>query len=50
MKKERFDRLIESLQEVRDHVAGKRFAGRTNQIEVCRDVVDALPQDLGKAR
>jgi putative transcriptional regulator len=34
MKKQRFERLIESLGEVRAHVAGGRFSGRLRKIEV----------------
>lgn len=34
MKKERFDRLVESLGEVRSHVATGRFAGRLSKVEV----------------
>jgi putative transcriptional regulator len=42
MKKERFDRLVKSLEEVRAHVATGRFAGRTNRIEVGADDIRAL--------
>jgi putative transcriptional regulator len=34
MKKSRFDRLVASLGEVRDHVATGRFTGRTSKVEV----------------
>jgi putative transcriptional regulator len=34
MKRERFDRLVESLGEVRRHVAIGRFGGRISEVEV----------------
>ncbi|SRR5712691_5134497 len=34
MKKHRFDRLVASLGEVRDHVATGRFTGRISEVEI----------------
>ena len=34
MKKDRFDRLVDSLGDVRSHVATGRFAGRISKVEV----------------
>jgi putative transcriptional regulator len=42
MKKERFDRLVESLGEVRSHVATGRFAGRLSTVEVKADDIKTL--------
>jgi putative transcriptional regulator len=42
MRKERFDRLLGSLEEVRAHVSGGRFAGRISEIAVGADEVRAV--------
>jgi putative transcriptional regulator len=42
MKKERFDRLVKSLEEVRAHVTTGRFAGRINRIEIGADDIRTL--------
>lgn len=47
MRKQRFDRLLGSLEEVRRHVAGGRFAGRISEIEVGPDEVRAVRQRSG---
>lgn len=47
MKKERFDRLVESLGEVREHVATGRFAGRIREIEVDAGTIRAVRERSG---
>jgi putative transcriptional regulator len=42
MKKERFARLVRSLEEVRSHVATGRFAGRTSNIAIGPDDIRQL--------
>jgi putative transcriptional regulator len=42
VKKERFNRLVESLGEVRSHVSGGRFAGRLSKVEVKADDIKTL--------
>ena len=47
MKKQRFDRLVKSLDEVRTHVATGRFAGRISKVDAdgngLRKVMNACP-------
>jgi hypothetical protein len=50
MKKERFERLVQSLGEVRDHVATGRFAGRMSEVEVAADAIRAVRERLGVTR
>lgn len=38
MKKTRFEELVASLGEVRDHVAGRRFAGRITEAFSAQDI------------
>jgi len=47
MKKQRFDRLVESLGEVRTHVATGRFSGRISQIEIGADAIRAVRERSG---
>jgi putative transcriptional regulator len=47
MKKKRFDRLIESLEEVREHVAGGRFAGRIHNVTVEAEDIRAVRKRSG---
>jgi putative transcriptional regulator len=47
MKKKRFDRLIESLAEVREHVAGGRFAGRIHDVTVEAEDIRAVRKRSG---
>src|SRR6266700_1696976 len=47
MKKERFDRLVSSLEEVRDHVATGRFAGRITRVEIGGGEVRAVRERSG---
>jgi putative transcriptional regulator len=47
MKKQRFDRLVESLHEVRAHMAGARFGGRILDVEVGADDVRAVRERSG---
>jgi putative transcriptional regulator len=47
MKKERFDRLVESLGEVRSHIATGRFAGRISKVDVGADDVRAVRERSG---
>jgi putative transcriptional regulator len=42
MKKDRFNRLLQSLDEVRTHVATGRLAGRISKVEVDADDVRTL--------
>jgi putative transcriptional regulator len=42
MRKDRFDRLVQSLGEVRTHVATGRFAGRISKVEVDADDIRTL--------
>lgn len=47
MKKQRFDRLIESLSEVRTHVATGCFPGRVRKIAVGADDIRAVRERSG---
>jgi putative transcriptional regulator len=47
MKSKRFDRLVESLEDVRAHVAGGRFAGRMTTIEIGADDIRAVRERSG---
>jgi putative transcriptional regulator len=47
MKKSRFDRLVASLGEVRDHVATGRFTGRTSEVEVGASDIRAVRERSG---
>jgi putative transcriptional regulator len=47
MKKKRFDRLIDSLEEVRSHVTGSRFAGRITEVAVDADDIRAVRKRSG---
>ena len=47
MKSKRFERLVESLDEVRTHVATGRFAGRISKIEVAAGDIRAVRQRSG---
>ena len=47
MKKDRFDRLMESLGEVRTHVTTGRFAGRISKIKVTPDDIRAVRERSG---
>ncbi len=47
MKKQRFDRLVASLHDVRSHVAKGRFAGRISEIALEADDIRALRQRSG---
>ena len=47
MKKNQFDRLVDSLDEVRSHVATGRFAGRINKVDVTADDVRAVRERSG---
>lgn len=47
MKRQRFDRLIESLGEVREHATGGRFAGRVREVEVGAADVRAVRERSG---
>ena len=47
MKKKSFDRLVESLDEVRAHVATGRFAGRISRIEVGASDIRAVRERSG---
>jgi hypothetical protein len=40
MKSKRFERLVESLDEVRARVSSGRFAGRINKIEIAAEAPD----------
>jgi hypothetical protein len=50
MRKERFDRLVESLDEVRTHVATGRFAGRISNMVASADDVRAVRMHPAPAR
>lgn len=47
MKKQRFGRLLESLGEVRTHVAAGRFSGRISRIEIKADDIRAVRERSG---
>lgn len=47
MKKRRFDRLIESLHEVRSHVATGRFDGRISKVDLEADDIRAVRERSG---
>ncbi len=47
MKKNRFDRLVASLGEVRSHVATERFTGRISKIDVGADDIRAVRERSG---
>jgi putative transcriptional regulator len=47
MKKKRFDRLVESLEEVREHVATGRFAGRITEVAIGADDIRAVRERSG---
>ena len=47
MKKKRFDRLMESLGEVRTHVTTGRFSGRIGKVEIGADNVRAVRERSG---
>jgi putative transcriptional regulator len=47
MKKNRFDRLVASLGEVRDHVATGRFTGRISKVEVGASDIRAVRERSG---
>jgi putative transcriptional regulator len=47
MKKSRFDRLVASLGEVRDHVATGRFTGRISKVEVGPGDIRAVRERSG---
>jgi putative transcriptional regulator len=47
MKKKRFDRLVESLEEVRTHVASGRFIGRMTDVAVDADDIRAVRKRSG---
>jgi putative transcriptional regulator len=47
MKKKRFERLMESLEEVRTHVATGRFAGRINDVTIDAEDVRAVRKRSG---
>jgi len=47
MKKRRFDRLVESLHDVRSHVATGRFAGRIGKIAIEADDIRAVRKRSG---
>lgn len=47
MKKKRFDRLVESLEDVRAHVATGRFTGRTTEVEVGAEDIKAVRERSG---
>jgi putative transcriptional regulator len=47
MKKQRFNRLMASLDEVRTHVATGRFSGRVNKIEIGADSIRAVRERSG---
>jgi putative transcriptional regulator len=47
MKKNRFDRLVASLGEVREHVATGRFAGRISKVEVGPSDIRAVRERSG---
>jgi putative transcriptional regulator len=47
MKKKRFDRLVESLEQVRTHVAGGRFDGRITEVAVGADDIRAVRKRSG---
>src|SRR5690606_6786636 len=47
MKKERFDQLLESLEEVRGHVATGRFGGRIRNVEVGAGAIRAVRERSG---
>jgi putative transcriptional regulator len=47
MKKKRFDRLMESLSEIRTHVATGRFSGRLSKIEIGAENIRAVRQRSG---
>lgn len=47
MKKERFSQLLESLSEVREHVATGRFAGRIREVEVDAGAIRAVRERSG---
>lgn len=47
MKKERFDRLVASLGEVRSHVTTGRFAGQISEVEVGSDDIKTVRERSG---
>jgi putative transcriptional regulator len=47
MKAKRFDRLIESLEDVRTHVAGGQFKGRMTDVEIGADDIRAVRERSG---
>ncbi len=47
MKKNRFDRLIASLEDVRSHVVTGRFAGRFTDVEIGADDIRAVREKSG---
>jgi len=47
MKKERFDRLVASLDEVKSHVATGRFAGRISKVDVGPEDIRAVRERSG---
>jgi putative transcriptional regulator len=47
MKKQRVERLVQSLGEVRDHVATGRFAGRMSEVEVAAVAIRAVRERSG---
>jgi putative transcriptional regulator len=47
MKKRRFDRLVESLHDVRSHIATGRFDGRISKIDLAADDIRAVRERSG---
>jgi putative transcriptional regulator len=47
MRKKRFDRLVESLGEVREHVATGRFSGRISDVSVEAEDIRAVRKRSG---
>ncbi len=47
MKANRFDRLVESLEDVRTHVASGRFAGRMTDVEIGAEDIRAVRERSG---
>jgi putative transcriptional regulator len=47
MKRQRFDRLVASLKEVREHVVTGKFRGRMRKVEVAADEVRTVRQRSG---